>query len=329
MEELRGTVGNGSRYCLLPGDCEASLVRDVAPESMDLVVTGPPFFQAGMAYERPEETWEEHWAGRRKMLDACVRALRPGTKLALHLADCPNFECHTGLTEEKLIPAVYADYLRREHGVVLWRRFLWVQPEPWTHYQHVKRLALPQGGQQVLVDVARLVESARPRPRSKREQSRLGWEYLLVFRKPGPVTEHDLREFACLGWAGAYLASTQGCAGELQDLPLVSDTEKAWRREAMWYFPPEPAARTAPERAHPCPWPVAVPDRLVRLYSSPGEWVLDPYLGSGATAEAALAAGRNIMGYELCPDYWPLLRARVERVGACSVERPPEESVNG
>lgn len=45
--------------------------------------------------------------------------------------------------------------------------------------------------------------------------------------------------------------------------------------------------------------PLAVMDALIRAYTLPGHWVIDPFLGSGTTAEAALLAGRNVIGVEL------------------------------
>ena len=54
--------------------------------------------------------------------------------------------------------------------------------------------------------------------------------------------------------------------------------------------------------------------RLIEAFSKPGQTVLDPFLGSGTTAEAALVCGRRIVGCELEERYWPLIEARIERV---------------
>ena len=311
-DELNGTTDSGAQFRLCFRDCEQHIAGDLAGESVSLVVTGPPWFKHGQAYENPEETWDEHWRKRRRMLDQSLQVLKPGGKLVLHLADCPVFEWQTGLTEEKLIPAIYADYLREQHQAVLWHRFILVEPQPWTHYQHAKRVALPSGEVQVLADADyvadRMRDSSRP---AMDEQPRLGWTYLLVFRKPGPVTASELRELACLGWKAAMIAPAHGELGTDVELPSVSEEERSYYRRAVWRFPP--SAYGDPDRevgTHRCPWPRDLPHRLIRMYSNEGDWVLDPYVGVGTTVEAALPLARSVIGYEDYPDYVELLRRR-------------------
>lgn len=47
---------------------------------------------------------------------------------------------------------------------------------------------------------------------------------------------------------------------------------------------------------HPAPWPRGVPDNLIRLYTWPGDLVVDPFVGSGAAAESAVVLGRRFYG---------------------------------
>lgn len=70
-----------------------------------------------------------------------------------------------------------------------------------------------------------------------------------------------------------------------------------------------PHAETA-RIAHPAPFPLAVPLRCIMISAPrPGEVVLDPYMGSGTTAVAAIILGQPYIGYEINPDYV----ARAER----------------
>ena len=61
--------------------------------------------------------------------------------------------------------------------------------------------------------------------------------------------------------------------------------------------------------------PLSLMRTLVRAFSLEGQTVLDPFLGSGTTAEAALLEGRRIVGSEMAPEFIPLITERVARVG--------------
>ena len=69
--------------------------------------------------------------------------------------------------------------------------------------------------------------------------------------------------------------------------------------KSVWTFPAEPARKVG----HPAPFPVELPYRLIQLYTYEGEVVLDPFVGSGQTAIAALKAGRHFVGYETNAEY--------------------------
>lgn len=62
---------------------------------------------------------------------------------------------------------------------------------------------------------------------------------------------------------------------------------------------------------HPCQFPVELVERLVVALTSEGDLVLDPYMGVGSTAVAAIRHGRRAAGAETVPDYIRLARERV------------------
>jgi site-specific DNA-methyltransferase (adenine-specific) len=62
---------------------------------------------------------------------------------------------------------------------------------------------------------------------------------------------------------------------------------------------------------HIAPFPVELPHRLIRMFTFPGETVLDPFLGSGTTALAARRLGRDSVGYEINPDLRPVIEKKV------------------
>jgi site-specific DNA-methyltransferase (adenine-specific) len=56
---------------------------------------------------------------------------------------------------------------------------------------------------------------------------------------------------------------------------------------------------------------VAVPERLIKLFSFAGDTVLDPFVGTGSTMLAAIATGRNSIGNDIEPAYLDIARKRV------------------
>jgi len=69
----------------------------------------------------------------------------------------------------------------------------------------------------------------------------------------------------------------------------------------------------ASTRNHPAPFPLEIAYRLIRMFSFVGDTVLDPFLGSGTTAIAAMRSGRNSIGVELETTYLDQARRRAER----------------
>lgn len=63
---------------------------------------------------------------------------------------------------------------------------------------------------------------------------------------------------------------------------------------------------------HPAAFPVWLPEWFIKLFTNPGDSVYDPFLGSGATALAAIRNGRAAYGSELLEDYLDIARSRCE-----------------
>ncbi len=75
----------------------------------------------------------------------------------------------------------------------------------------------------------------------------------------------------------------------------------------IWSIPPESARRVG----HPAPFPVELPEQLIRLYTFAEDLVLDPFMGSGSALVAAARLGRRYVGYDLDPAYVEIARRRV------------------
>jgi DNA modification methylase len=77
--------------------------------------------------------------------------------------------------------------------------------------------------------------------------------------------------------------------------------------KSVWAFPAESASKVG----HPAPFPIELPYRLIQLYTFSGEVVLDPFMGSGQTALAAVKTGRHFVGYEVNPEYVRHAKGRI------------------
>jgi adenine-specific DNA-methyltransferase len=75
------------------------------------------------------------------------------------------------------------------------------------------------------------------------------------------------------------------------------------------------ADRSASERTpHPAQFPVDLISRLLKGFSNPDELLLDPFMGSGTTAECAIRDNRYVIGFELRKDYCEHIKDRLSRV---------------
>lgn len=97
---------------------------------------------------------------------------------------------------------------------------------------------------------------------------------------------------------------------DFKELSKLTQKEWAdWAVNSFWEMQP---ARAKSEN-HPAPFPKELPYRLIKLYSFYGDTVLDPFMGSGTTAEAAMELGRNAVGYEINKEYLELIDEKIKK----------------
>ena len=77
--------------------------------------------------------------------------------------------------------------------------------------------------------------------------------------------------------------------------------------KSVWTMNPESAKKVK----HPASFPVELPYRLTQLYTFKGDVVLDPFIGSGSTAIAALKSERKYIGYDIDPEYIKIAEERI------------------
>lgn len=115
-------------------------------------------------------------------------------------------------------------------------------------------------------------------------------------------TLRDVHEYILIFSKGSFKR-----ANPLNRENTITDEEFLEFTKSVWTFPAESASRVR----HPAPFPVELPYRLIQLYSFKDEVILDPFMGSGQTALAALKYGRHYVGYEINGDYVALARRRI------------------
>ena len=112
----------------------------------------------------------------------------------------------------------------------------------------------------------------------------LDYEYILLFKKPGESPRP---------------------APETKAASVLTKDE--WKE----YFAGHWAFGGARQINHEAQFPDELPRRLIRMFSFHGETVLDPFLGSGTTAKVAVSLGRSAVGYEINPEFVPLIREKL------------------
>ena len=80
--------------------------------------------------------------------------------------------------------------------------------------------------------------------------------------------------------------------------------------KSIWSFP----ATSAKKIGHPAPFPEELPRRLIHLYSFEGDVILDPFMGSGQTAIAAVKSKRSYVGYDIDEKYCELAEKRIREI---------------
>jgi len=140
-----------------------------------------------------------------------------------------------------------------------------------------------------------------------------------TFQRPSNPVLRDVTERIVIASKGRFdraLTPGQRLRQGLPSTATISRDEFLEATTDLWEIAPESATRVG----HPAPFPVDVPRRLIDLYTYEGDLVLGPFMGSGATAVAAVRTGRHYVGFDTDPHYVERAEARIaleaEQVGS-------------
>jgi len=120
----------------------------------------------------------------------------------------------------------------------------------------------------------------------------------------------DTSERIVIASKGRFNRARTRAQREREGLPFRNSLSNDEFLEAtldVWDIHPESARRVG----HPAPFPVALPERLINLYTFEDDLVLDPFMGSGTTLVAAARTQRRAVGYDLDPAYVAIAKERL------------------
>ncbi|BCW95022.1 MAG: DNA methyltransferase [Fimbriimonadales bacterium] len=261
----------------------AQHMSSVSNDSVHLVVTSPPYFNAKM-YSREAipgdlgnlhslEEWLEQIA---VVWSEVYRVLQTGRKLFINIMNLP---IRTNGTFRTLNLVGKTIDLCEQIGFIFKRDIIWHKTN--SVRAHFGTYPYPGG---VLINHMH--------------------EFILEFEKPEPK---GYKKYAHLTEA------------QREESRLDKEFWINLKKSDVWLIKPE---GSGDQRSHVAPFPYELPYRLIKAYSFVGETVLDPFVGSGTTLLACANLRRNGIGYEINPEIAveALQRLRSFRVGLPLVE---------
>jgi modification methylase len=129
------------------------------------------------------------------------------------------------------------------------------------------------------------------------------------YQSPANPVLRDTTERLIIASKGRFDRVGRGGHGHSADgAPTIPGDEFMEATLDVWEIPAESATRVG----HPAPFPVALVERCLHLFTFEGDVVLDPFMGSGTTGVAAKRTGRHFVGYDTEPAYVRQARERID-----------------
>lgn len=316
----------------LPNDC------------VQLVVTSPPY-NVGKSYANHSDNLplDEYLAFLNEVWRECYRVLAPGGRLCINVANTdrkPYLPLNALITTELLRTARDEGLCWQMRGELIWDKgssagvsTAWgsfassTDPVLRDVHEYImvfskEQFRLESGGK-TGISGGQFVDWTRSiwRPEETGERLAVTGDRLSVSGERLPEGDEGVAPTDDAKAAGRSLTALQRkLAGKLKEARRRGKDDD-WVAESLaraaWQYLTEPGEGVWPITTessvnHPAPFPVELPRRLIKLYSKPGDLVLDPFMGAGATAVAAVQTGRHYVGYDVSEEYCALARKRIE-----------------
>ncbi len=298
----------GKEYAIYNGDC-IRVMKGLPDKFLHLSIYSPPF--GGLYHYSSDERdlsncldYKQFFKHYEFVVSEIARLTMPGRITAVHCMDVPSGNCGTdSLTD---FPG---DIIRlhEQHGWKYIARYsIWKEPLAVRNRTMAKNLA----HKTIVEDSSRCsVASA---------------DYLVVFRRAGkneiPI-EHPtgLHTYAGSREMPAELLRYKGWKGNQIENRF---SHWIWRQYASAFWDdirigrvlPFKAARDSDDEKHVHPLQLDVIERVIQLWSNPGENVWTPFMGVGSEVAGALMGGRRGIGAELKPSYYKQAKQNIASV---------------
>ena len=158
-----------------------------------------------------------------------------------------------------------------------------------------------------------IFKKTNPIPQIYRKRYNNEFEYMFVFSK-GTVKTHNPIKVPCLH-AGLQLKGTtykNFSVGEQTRTKLANPVKEEKIKGNIWEYVVGKKQIDQEAKKHPAPFPFELARDHIVSWSNENDIVLDPFIGSGTTAIAAIREKRNFIGFELNKEYYDMACKRIE-----------------
>ena len=159
-----------------------------------------------------------------------------------------------------------------------------------------------------------IFKKTNPIPQIYRKRYNNEFEYMFVFSK-GTVKTHNPIKVPCLH-AGLQLKGTtykNFSVGEQTRTKLANPVKEEKIKGNIWEYVVGKKQIDQEAKKHPAPFPFELARDHIVSWSNENDIVLDPFMGSGTTAIAAIREKRNFIGFELSKEYYDKACKRIKQ----------------
>lgn len=156
---------------------------------------------------------------------------------------------------------------------------------------------------------------SNPMPQVKQPRYNQVFEYMFVFSKGTPKTFNPIM-VPCKCAGQDYDSTCKNMGGESGRTKKHFKINKEKVDDNVWKF-----AIAQNHSPNPAVYPLELPKRHILSWTNEGDIILDPFIGSGTTAFAAMELGRNFIGFEMNEEYFNWANEKIEEFSQKSAKK--------